>query len=664
MSCAAGIPRFRLLDGLVGWDEITPDGTKDLTELPDNEGLVLGLKNPGAIDPAAVSEYLPPARLARGCDPCEWYLVTPRPSRLLVRRRCAEECAPAWVPADGEPCFTNRLIDAVAVAVWRHYIAVSDSGVLWIFAANGKRLIAEVPLFRPGPVAFTPHGEIVVVTPQGILRISLDGRVLGKLPAPPPPKVVRIGVGRDCRVWVLSEPKHDVFFLWSAALHDAQFRPETIEALAQAFPSLGVVIAGRRGFCLDDCCYSWYGRCIDDGGIEPLGSPSREKQGQLLTLAIDSGIERCVWHRVRVDAVVPPGTTLQISVATTDDPNAIAQGVNVPEWVAFPAGVPHPDDWQDASSGELDFLIRRISGRYLYVRARLTGDGTATPILRRIRIDFPRLTSLDLLPLVYREEPEAEEFTERFLSIFDATVEDVDRLIERTPALLDPKGIPSEVLPWLGTFFDVVMERKWSAAQRSAILQAIPELYMLRGTVEGLRRVIDAVFGVAAHIDELGPTRNWGSTGKSTVLGAVRLFSRSSARLRLGTSSIGRTPLRSYGNPDRDPDSVHAFRIRVSTPPAGQYGAIDAEELRRLVESQKPAHVTASVVRTGELPILGTRVSVGIDTILGSLQKPILGSSGNIRLSRASILWHGPDGRPPAMRVGRVLALGVNTIME
>jgi phage tail-like protein len=658
MSCAAGIPRFRLLDGLVGWDELSPDGTKGLFALPDDEGLVLALKGKGAVDPNAVSPYLPPARLARGCDPCQWFLVTPRPSRLMVLGPCpADACESAWTAI-------QTLVDAVAVAAWKHSVAVSDpgAGALWIYGANGHRLVAAVPLYQPGPVAFTPHGEILVVTPQGIVRVAIDGRVRGVLPAAPPPNVIRIGVGRDCRVWVLTEPKRDEFFLWSAALDDKEFEPATVEELAKAFPNLGAIIEGRRGFCLESCCYTWYGRCADHDDIDPLPSPSREKQGQLLTVAIDSGIAACAWHRVRVDAVIPKGTTLQVSVATAEDANAPAQGVNVPEWAAFPAGTPHPGDWQDADPAETDFLVRTAAGRHIYVRARLTGDGTATPILRRIRIDFPRLTSLDLLPLIYREEPDAEEFTERFLSIFDASVEDVDRVIERSPALLDPAGIPAEILPWLGTFFDVVMERKWGVAQRRAILHAVPELYQRRGTLAGLQKVIEVVFGVKAHIEELGPTRNWGSTGKTTVLGAVRLFSRSRARMRLGTSQVGRAPLRSYGNPDRDPDSVNAFQIRVATPRIGAFGEVEAGELRRLVEAQKPAHVAASVVRTGGLPVLGNSVSVGIDTLLVSLPKPILGS--NVRLNRSSILWHGARGRQPAMRVGRVMAVGVNTILE
>ena len=34
---------------------------------------------------------------------------------------------------------------------------------------------------------------------------------------------------------------------------------------------------------------------------------------------IDSGISRCRWHRVRIDADVPPGTSLDVQVATADD---------------------------------------------------------------------------------------------------------------------------------------------------------------------------------------------------------------------------------------------------------------------------------------------------------------------------------------------------------
>src|SRR5207253_3407809 len=60
--------------------------------------------------------------------------------------------------------------------------------------------------------------------------------------------------------------------------------------------------------------------------------------------------------------------------------------------ISFPAGIPHPADWQDAPGGALDFLVDQPPARYLYLRLRLTG-GVATPLVRRIRLDFPRVRS-------------------------------------------------------------------------------------------------------------------------------------------------------------------------------------------------------------------------------------------------------------------------------
>src|SRR6202040_3442772 len=130
-------------------------------------------------------------------------------------------------------------------------------------------------------------------------------------------------------------------------------------------------------------------------------------------------------------------------VATLEDLATVSQGdlSREPNWRNFPSGQPHPSDWTSPTVGSLDFLIDQPSGRYLFFRIRFTGDGSTTPVVRRVRIDFPRITSLDYLPAVYRENPKAENFTERFLSLFDASIADVDRVIERYPALLDSTGV-------------------------------------------------------------------------------------------------------------------------------------------------------------------------------------------------------------------------------
>src|SRR5262249_47425263 len=135
-----------------------------------------------------------------------------------------------------------------------------------------------------------------------------------------------------------------------------------------------------------DACYTWIGTALSG----PLPAvPTLVTSGDLLTTGIDSGLPRCRWHRISLDADVPGGTAVRVSVAVTETIGAPTE----------------PGDWQDAPPGATDFLVEQPPGRYLYLCLRLSGDGTATPLVRRIRLDFPRSTSAGLLPAAYRQDP-------------------------------------------------------------------------------------------------------------------------------------------------------------------------------------------------------------------------------------------------------------------
>ena len=303
---------------------------------------------------------------------------------------------------------------------------------------------------------------------------------------------------------------------------------------------------------------------------------------------------------------------------------------------------PSPDDLQSGPLEALDVLINLPAGRYLQVSLTLTGDGTHTPVVRSVRIDFPRRTSLDWLPAVYRENPEAEDFTERLLANFDASIEDIDAAITRFPALFASSSVPSQVLPWLGSFLDVAFDPDWSDCRRRAILSALPLLYPQRGTLAGLIATIDTVFQIKPAIRELGAERSWGRLADSkkdkagalvqpdATVGAVRLFGKARARFRLGHSALGVAPIRGYGNPDLDPIIVEAYRFEVQLPRGTS--PIDQSRVTGLIESQKPAHTAMSVRFGGDGFVVGIWSSVGIDTAFTPLPQPVLGASGNIRL--------------------------------
>ena len=510
MSCAGAVKTFRLLDGLVGWD---PAAVENLTGLDSTDGIRLAAGHPEGTAADALLPYLPPPRLARGCAPCEWFLLTPAPpkSRLLRRDACHENWLPLW---EGW-CEESVIKAGVAIAVWRRRLAVADDGAgrIWIWARAGSDLVGEIVLAHPELVAFTPQGDLLAVAKGSdtILAYSASGDARGHLPARPPSHADRLAVSGDCAVWISTVEPGGARELWRASRDETAFRPAALADLAQAFPKLELAAASGAGFCVERTgadgiahrtCWSWYGRCLDTSAVEPAAPQAREKQGQLLTLPIDSGIPRCRWHRVRIDADVPVGCSAVVAVAASEESAPAPQGAAAADaqWAAFQPGVPHPQDWQTGVAGASDFLIDQPAGRYLFVRIRLTGDGVSTPVVRRVRIDFPRVTSLDSLPVVYRENADAEDFTERFLSLFDSLVEDLDSAIERAPALLDASGVPAEVLPWLASFFDITLEREWSAEQRRSLVRAAPSLYRLRVTPEGLKLAIEFVFGVTPEI--------------------------------------------------------------------------------------------------------------------------------------------------------------------
>ncbi len=661
MSCGPAQATFRLLDSYVGWDPSgAADSTKNLTGLDQPSGVRLVELHPDSVSAAGVTPYIPPRRLARGCHAREWYLLTPGPlpSRLLKRGPCVMDWLNVWRHE-----IHDALMDAVAIAVHGTRIAISDAGAgaVTVWARGGYQRAAQIRIHNPGALAFTPVRELLVSAHKAgsrwaIYRYGPEGTLRHVFRDLPDGQVDRIAVSQDCTIWLATSHSDGLMKLWRAPLATGEFRAATLKELAAAFSQTAVKSATEDGFCLEECgsgtvpvvnCFSWYGRPIPPEEVGSGPVPPLADAGQLYTGPIDSGIVSCLWHRVRIDAGVPVRTALEVSIASS----------------TLPEEMPHPSDWQDAPAGSQDFLLTRPPGRYLFLRVRFTGDGVSTPVLRRIRIDFPRSTSLELLPAVYRDNPQAEDFTERFLSLFDASIEDLDRVIERFPALMDVDSAPAEALPWLGSFLGVVLDSTWEPERRRAILKNLPVLYRKRGTVEGLLRAIQLIFDLTPSIQELPGERAWAAVSHGR-LRALRLFGKTRSRFLVGRSALGSAPLRSYGDPQNDAFATHAYRFRVQIPPAPVRSKGFEERLQRLIESQKPAHATAVVRVGGTGFIVGTWSSVGVDTVFAPVAPPVLGTAGNIRLRRMSVLWPGHRAPRSGIVPGETAAVGIQTLME
>lgn len=639
MTCAPSAATFRLLDDTVGWEQTEVRG---LVGFADPTGVRLAADGPAPEGPTRedLLPWFPDPRLAPGCRPCSWYLLAG--GRLLRRDSCSGDWVPVWTPG----CDPRLLRAPTAVAASAHRVAVVDSGRVMVWRNEGDQLVAVIRTRRPRLVALGPDETILVARAGStdLWRYTPDGRPCGVLRTGVPGELLGVRVGTCGTVWLLTDDGRPRLY------RGRPFCESTVDALAAELAPSTLVSADEDGFCLREegpdgdqvtTCHTWLGEPAD----HPPARPGRYvADGEFRTQRIDSGISRCRWHRVRVDADVPPGTAVSVAIVVSED------------------GHFADTDWQRLPPGVTDVLVDQPPGRLLTARVRLSGDTSATPVLRRIRLDFPRTTSADLLPAAFRVDPAADDFTERFLSLFDATLADLDRAIERHPALLDPDGVPDRALPWLAGLLGLSFESGWDASTRRALLAAAPWLYRWRGTRQALARAIRIVFGVDPVLDELADERRWaqvlagGQPGRAPGLGSVRLFGRNTTRFRLDGSALGAAPLRAYGDPDADPLTAHAHRFRVRLPVMA-----DERAVRRLVERQAPAHTAATVHTGGAGFVVGVRSAVGVDTAFVPLPPPVLGGPHPLRLNHDGVLRPGPRGTRHGLHVGVVSAVGIHT---
>lgn len=670
MSCIPASSKFRLLDCRVGWEDAH---TENVHVGPSVELLRL-IGDVELVDESTLSMYLLPRRIAK-TDCCDWVLATPtRQSELASRILKLGVCDQHWRAWYDDAHL--EVASAYSIAADGDRVVIVDAEhrevSMWL-AGSGQRL-GDIEI--PGAVvaAFTPDRHVAIVSARQIIAFDLALDPVGVIAELPTNSgaISRMTIDADGGIWIAIRSHEDLFTVMRRrSASDSKWEHVSIAEIRDSLVQTGLSRAGKDGFCItsrleanrNGCgCFSWYGRAIEPIQITAPRKLYAEK-GQLLTGLIDSGLSRCRWHRVRLDADIPSGTSLSVSVATTDSRDEQSQGEPSNDgWSTFAEGIPHPADWQSVEPGQADFLVDRSPGRYLLLRLRLSGDGQATPSVRQVRLDFPRSTSLDFLPATFRDNPVSEDFTERFLSLFDALIEDVDRTIERYPALLNPDSTTDAALPWLARFLALTVDPNWDAAKQRAILRELPDLYKRRGTRSGLIRAFELAFDVTPEIHEMSRNRSWGGVDSAT-LGQTRLFSRAKSRFRLGNSALSSGVLKSFGNPDVDPLNDTAYRFTVKVPPSAPLDRGIRSGMEQLIDNQKPAHTQASLHTGGSGFVVGIRSSAGIDSAFMPVEKAVLGSETS-RLDRSMVLSAAARSSSIRLRTSPIVGVGINTVME
>ena len=253
---------------------------------------------------------------------------------------------------------------------------------------------------------------------------------------------------------------------------------------------------------------------------------------------IDSGTAQCVWHRMFIEAIVPPrcGAIIWLTASdaltdlvnpafpwyphllgaadTTAVPPAMLPGAPVAVWQSIPTEVPYAptlldDDPIENTQGLFMALIQRankvvrnLSGRYLGVRVHLNGDGRNSPQIAGMRVYGPRFSYVQkYLPAIYHEAkfpPAADvdgdctrrDFLERFVDIFESQCTRIEDRIANAYLLMRPESTPDDSLDWLGGWIGI-QPGSYPPDRRRARIEATPSLYQWRGTAKGVTEALD-----------------------------------------------------------------------------------------------------------------------------------------------------------------------------
>ena len=240
---------------------------------------------------------------------------------------------------------------------------------------------------------------------------------------------------------------------------------------------------------------------IEDRWV-PLVPQRRARFAESATLYVekfDGKQPGCVWHRLLIDATIPPECEVEVASRAADDAALLPSAA----WSSEPAllrratGSELPWETAERAAGldTWELLFQRAQGRYLQLRLTLTGSGRSTPRIRALRAWYPRFSYRDhYLPAVYREDAESASFLDRFLANFEGFFTNIEDRIAAAQLLLDVRSAPAEALEWLASWFGVALDPAWDEARRRLFLRHAADFFEWRGTVPGLRMALRLVF--------------------------------------------------------------------------------------------------------------------------------------------------------------------------
>ncbi|MCU0526263.1 MAG: phage tail protein [Elainella sp. Prado103] len=389
--------------------------------------------------------------------------------------------------------------------------------------------------------------------------------------------------------------------------------------------------------------------------------------GQFLAGPFSVSTQPTHWQRLRAIAEPLSNTThiqfFTYTSTTKDRPLSVPETLTDPTLTvaATPLG-----QWRAAPRDALDLLILNEPAPYLWIAGIFRGDGSCSPVLHQMRLEFDRPTWLQYLPPLYQHNETSRVFLERSLSLFASLLEDEETLIDDLPLLFDPQAAPDHPpqswLDWLASWLDFPLDESWREGdRRQALAEAFSHYYKQRGTMAGLQNFIQLYAGVHARLQEPSRFNHLWSLGETSTLGFnTRLVPAQAQGAVLDTTALlDQSHLirdEDYGAPLFE-DIAHHFCVQVYAAESNR--PVTLTKIQQILDREKPAHTTYQICPIEARMRVGFQAQIGIDTLIGQPPSQMLLNQPQA-LGWNTVLAEAPDQSPAAGVIGKNIRIGLH----
>lgn len=341
-----------------------------------------------------------------------------------------------------------------------------------------------------------------------------------------------------------------------------------------------------------------------DPGIQI--SDITRNQGVFFSRLFDSREQQLCWHRLQMEGDTISEASVRMYIYVSETPVMLWEGSerSIQELIEDASIDPLDKHYGMAKyitrvlDDPKDVLLHDVTGRYLWIEIRMTAQGTRTPVIRTMKLSFPKNTWLTYLPDIYQEHPSSASFVERYLGIYQSLYEDMKDEINHVVQYFDPEVVSGPFVEWLASWLAIEDSYIWNEEQLKYLISNAADLYRRRGTVSYMEDMLELYTGTMIYIVE------YHQLEKYVKHSNVKLM----------------TEL--YGN------SPHVVTIIVYMESDNSNRSYQI--LTRIVERAKPAHIECNIIVLEPYIFLGKHSYMGINTILGSYGALVLDGQASI----------------------------------